>query len=250
MTPAVATDRPPPDQVLVDMADYAVGTVIESPAAYAAARLCLMDSLGFALLALDDPDCARLLGPVVPGAELPGGARVPGTAWELDPVQAAFNLGAMIRWLDYNDTWLAAEWGHPSDNLGAILALRRLGEPATGRGRPGAAPRPRPADGHDQGLRNPRRHCPGERLQPGGARSRAAGPRGQHGRGHGPAGRIAPAAARRAFERLDRRRLPADLPSRARTRARGSRGRRATPPAAACGWRFGPCKARWVIPRR
>jgi 2-methylcitrate dehydratase len=81
-----------------------------------------MDSLGCALLAIGDADCARLLGPVAPGAELPGGARVPGTVWELDPVQAAFNIGAAIRWLDYNDTWLAAEWGHPSDNLGAILA--------------------------------------------------------------------------------------------------------------------------------
>jgi 2-methylcitrate dehydratase len=122
MTAAVSTDRPPPDHVLVDLADYAVGATIESPAAYETARLCLMDSLGCALLALGYPDCRRLLGPVVPGAELPGGARVPGTTWELDPVQAAFNIGAMIRWLDYNDTWLAAEWGHPSDNLGAILA--------------------------------------------------------------------------------------------------------------------------------
>ncbi len=122
MTAADPTNRPPPDQALVDMADYAVGAAIESPAAYDTARLCLMDSLGCALLALGDPDCARLLGPVVPGAELPHGARVPGTPWELDPVQAAFNLGAMIRWLDFNDTWLAAEWGHPSDNLGAILA--------------------------------------------------------------------------------------------------------------------------------
>ena len=105
-------------------------------------------------MALGDRDCARLLGPVVPGAELPGGARVPGTACELDPVQAAFNIGAMIRWLDYNDTWLAAEWGHPSDNLGAILAVRRLGEPATG-DCPRfctTALRPRLADGHDQGL--------------------------------------------------------------------------------------------------
>jgi 2-methylcitrate dehydratase len=82
----------------------------------------LLDSLGCALAALGAPECVRLLGPVVPGAVLPGGARVPGTAWELDPVQAAFNIGAMVRWLDYNDTFLAAEWGHPSDNLGAILA--------------------------------------------------------------------------------------------------------------------------------
>ena len=122
MTAAVSKDRPPPDKVLVDLADYTVKAAIESPAAYDTARLCLMDSLGCALLSLGDPNCIRLLGPVVPGAELPGGARVPGTAWELDPVQAAFNIGAMIRWLDFNDAWLAAEWGHPSDNLGAILA--------------------------------------------------------------------------------------------------------------------------------
>jgi 2-methylcitrate dehydratase len=88
------------------------------------ARLCLMDTLGCGLLALSYPACVKLLGPVVPGATMPGcGARVPGTSHELDPVQAAFNIGAMVRWLDYNDTWLAAEWGHPSDNLGGILAV-------------------------------------------------------------------------------------------------------------------------------
>ena len=110
------------DQVLLETADYAAAAVIDSPEAYRTARLCLMDSLGCAMLALGFPACTRLLGPVVPGAVVPGGARVPGTEWELDPVAAAFNLGTMIRWLDYNDTWLAAEWGHPSDNLGAILA--------------------------------------------------------------------------------------------------------------------------------
>jgi 2-methylcitrate dehydratase len=82
-----------------------------------------MDSLACAFQALDHPACTKLLGPVVPGAEMPGGARVPGSSWELDPVTAAFNIGAMVRWLDFNDTWLAAEWGHPSDNLGAILAV-------------------------------------------------------------------------------------------------------------------------------
>ena len=92
-----------------------------SEEAYATARLCLIDSLSCAMLALQDPACVELLGPVVPGAEMAGGARVPGTGFELDPAQAAFNLGSMIRWLDYNDTWLAAEWGHPSDNLGGIL---------------------------------------------------------------------------------------------------------------------------------
>src|SRR5258706_14000202 len=82
-----------------------------------------MDSLACALQALDFPACTRLLGPVVPGRTLAGGGRVPGLGYELDPVQAAFNIGAMVRWLDFNDTWLAAEWGHPSDNLGAILAV-------------------------------------------------------------------------------------------------------------------------------
>ncbi len=115
--------RPPPDPLLVDIADYAANTSIPSPEAYATARLCLMDALGCAMAALAYPACTRLLGPVVPGTLVPNGARVPGTSYQLDPVLAAFNLGAMIRWLDYNDTWLAAEWGHPSDNLGGILMV-------------------------------------------------------------------------------------------------------------------------------
>jgi 2-methylcitrate dehydratase len=115
--------RPEPDQLLVDIADYALDYQVESPLALETARLCLMDSLACAFQALDHPACTKLLGPIVPGAELPGGARVPGRSWELDPVTAAFNIGAMVRWLDFNDTWLAAEWGHPSDNLGAILAV-------------------------------------------------------------------------------------------------------------------------------
>jgi 2-methylcitrate dehydratase len=110
------------DEVLVRIADYVCNAELRSEEAYATARLALLDSLGCALLALNFPPCTKLLGPVVPGATLAGGARVPGTQYELDPVQAAFCLGAMIRWLDYNDTWLAAEWGHPSDNLGGILA--------------------------------------------------------------------------------------------------------------------------------
>lgn len=122
MTGPTSAARPEPDQVLRDIADYVVQTEIESSEAYRTARLCLMDSLGCGLQALAFPECVKLLGPVVPGATLSGGARVPGTALELDPVQAAFNTGAMIRWLDFNDTWLAAEWGHPSDNLGGILA--------------------------------------------------------------------------------------------------------------------------------
>ncbi len=115
--------RPDPDAVLVDIADYAVSTKLDSDVAYDTARYCLMDTLACGFQALDYPACTRLLGPVVPGATLPGGARVPGTGYELDPVQAAFNIGAMVRWLDFNDTWLAAEWGHPSDNLGGLLAV-------------------------------------------------------------------------------------------------------------------------------
>ncbi len=105
-----------------EIARYVASYEIESPAAYETARYCLMDTLGCGLLALAFPACTRLLGPIVPGTVVPGGARVPGTAFELDPVKAAFDLGAMVRWLDFNDTWLAAEWGHPSDNLGGILA--------------------------------------------------------------------------------------------------------------------------------
>jgi 2-methylcitrate dehydratase len=115
--------RPDPDQVLVDIADYVCDREITSRVAYDTAFYCLMDTLACGFQALKYPACTRLLGPVVPGATMMGGARVPGTSYELDPVQAAFNIGAMIRWLDFNDTWLAAEWGHPSDNLGAILAV-------------------------------------------------------------------------------------------------------------------------------
>lgn len=110
------------DPLLTEIIDYVYGPPIQSELAWETARWCLMDSLGCAMLALKFPACTKLLGPVVPGATLPQGARVPGTAFSLEPVMAAFNLGAMVRWLDYNDTWLAAEWGHPSDNLGAILA--------------------------------------------------------------------------------------------------------------------------------
>ncbi len=114
--------RPEPDRELVDIADYVLDYCINSEEAWETARLCLMDALGCALLALRYPECARLLGPEVDGTVVPGGSRVPGTRFELDPVKAAFDIGAMIRWLDFNDTWLAAEWGHPSDNLGGILA--------------------------------------------------------------------------------------------------------------------------------
>jgi 2-methylcitrate dehydratase len=118
-----SAERPAPDPLLVQIADYVLDDRIESAEARRIARYCLMDTLGCGILALGFPACTKLLGPVVPGAELKRGARVPGTRYELDPVAAAFNIGAMIRWLDFNDTWLAAEWGHPSDNLGAILAV-------------------------------------------------------------------------------------------------------------------------------
>jgi 2-methylcitrate dehydratase len=111
------------DSLLTDIADYVHHFEIESEIAADTARYCLMDSLGCGFLALGHPQCRKLLGPVVPGASMPGGCRVPGTNLELDPVKAAFDIGALIRWLDFNDTWLAAEWGHPSDNLGAILAV-------------------------------------------------------------------------------------------------------------------------------
>ncbi|MDP3562027.1 MAG: bifunctional 2-methylcitrate dehydratase/aconitate hydratase [Legionellaceae bacterium] len=115
--------KPDYDTVISDIADYVLSTPITSELAYDTARLCLMDTLGCGMLALNFRECTKLLGPVVPGADMSGGARVPGTNYELDPVQAAFNIGTMIRWLDFNDTWLAAEWGHPSDNLGGILAV-------------------------------------------------------------------------------------------------------------------------------
>jgi len=122
MSAPVSNVRPKPDRVLVDIADYVAGYRITSREAYETARHCLIDTLGCGLEALSYPACTKLLGPIVPGTVVPNGARVPGTQFQLDPVQAAFNLGAMIRWLDFNDTWLAAEWGHPSDNLGGILA--------------------------------------------------------------------------------------------------------------------------------
>ncbi len=111
------------DSLFVDIADYVHSHEINSELAFSTAKHCLMDSLGCGFLALGYPQCRKMLGPIVPGATLSGGARVPGTDLELDPVKAAFDIGAIVRWLDFNDTWLAAEWGHPSDNLGAILAV-------------------------------------------------------------------------------------------------------------------------------
>jgi 2-methylcitrate dehydratase len=115
--------RPAPDAELESIADYVSRENIKSDLAYTTARYCLMDALGCAILALRYPACTKLLGPIVPGTLVPVGARVPGTSYLLDPILAAFNIGTLIRWLDFNDTWLAAEWGHPSDNLGAILAV-------------------------------------------------------------------------------------------------------------------------------
>src|SRR5579883_3351766 len=123
MSNVVSNLRPAPDRLLVEIADYVATHAIQSSEAYQTARYCLMDTLGCGLLALNYHACTKLLGPVVPGTIVPGGSRVPGTRFELDPVTAAFNIGCAIRWLDFNDTWLAAEWGHPSDNLGAILSI-------------------------------------------------------------------------------------------------------------------------------
>jgi 2-methylcitrate dehydratase len=135
MSAHVSNVRPKPDKVLKLIADYATKYEVKSAEAFETARYCLMDTLGCGFEALEYPACTKLLGPIDPETVTPRGAKVPGTAFQLDPVQAAFNLGAMIRWLDFNDTWLAAEWGHPSDNLGGILAtadwLSRNGQKIT-----------------------------------------------------------------------------------------------------------------------
>ena len=123
MSAHISNVRPPFDQPIIDIVDYVLSYQITSDLAYDTARYCLMDTLGCGLQALEFPACTKMLGPLVTGMSMYRGARVPGTSYELDPVQAAFNIGAMIRWLDFNDTWLAAEWGHPSDNLGGILAV-------------------------------------------------------------------------------------------------------------------------------
>src|SRR5262245_18616367 len=122
MSSHISNVRPKPDQVMLDIADYVLNYQVQSDLAYDTACHSLIDALGCALEALEYPACTKLLGPIVHGTLVPNGAKVPGTQFQLDPVQAAFNIGAMIRWLDFNDTWLAAEWGHPSDNLGGILA--------------------------------------------------------------------------------------------------------------------------------
>src|SRR6516162_11717275 len=124
MSSHISTKNLPPfDELLKQIADYVCDYNSPSEEALNTARYCLLDTLGCGLLALKYPACTKLLGPVVPGTVVPNGARVPGTDYALDPVTAAFNIGTIIRWLDFNDTWLAAEWGHPSDNRGAILAV-------------------------------------------------------------------------------------------------------------------------------
>jgi len=123
MSAPLSNVRPEPDQVLTDIVRYVDAFTIDSTEALTTARNCLIDTLGCGLEALSYPACTKLMGPIVPGTVVPHGAKVPGTQFQLDPVHAAFNIGCMIRWLDFNDTWLAAEWGHPSDNLGGILAV-------------------------------------------------------------------------------------------------------------------------------
>ncbi len=115
--------RPQADAELIAIADYVIDAKVTTELAFATARYCLMDAIGCAILALQYPACTKLLGPIIPGTTVPIGARVPGTSYLLDPILAAFNIGTLVRWLDFNDTWLAAEWGHPSDNLGGILAI-------------------------------------------------------------------------------------------------------------------------------
>jgi len=122
MSSQISNERPQPDKVLTDIADYVLNYKIKNDIAWQTAHYCLLDTLGCGLEALTYPACTKLLGPIVHGTIVPNGAKVPGTEFQLDPVQAAFNIGTIIRWLDFNDTWLAAEWGHPSDNLGGILA--------------------------------------------------------------------------------------------------------------------------------
>ena len=122
MSAHISNVRPKPEPVLTKIADYATKYSVKSAEAFETARYCLIDTLGCGFEALEYPACTKLMGPIVQGTVVPNGAKVPGTQFQLDPVKAAFDIGAMIRWLDFNDTWLAAEWGHPSDNLGGILA--------------------------------------------------------------------------------------------------------------------------------
>ena len=138
-------ERNPVDGIIAEIADYVLSTPSFSAESLATARTCMLDAMGCGMLALTDPKCAKVLGPIVPGAEMAEGCVVPGTSWRLDPIQASFNLGAIVRWLDFNDTWLAAEWGHPSDNLGGLLPvaayLSKLAEAGEGVQPNGIVPR-------------------------------------------------------------------------------------------------------------
>ena len=137
MSSHISNERPQPDKVLAAIADYVLNYEIKNELAWKTAHHCLLDTLGCGLEALTYPACNKLLGPIVQGTVVPNGAKVPGTQFQLDPVQAAFNIGTIIRWLDFNDTWLAAEWGHPSDNLGGILATADwLSRTAVANGKP------------------------------------------------------------------------------------------------------------------
>ena len=213
-----SAQRPDPDAALTAIATYARNFTIASDVAYETARYCLMDTLACGFQALKYPACRKLLGPVVPGAVMSGGARVPGTSFELDPVQAAFNIGAMVRWLDFNDTWLAAEWGHPSDNLGRHPRRRRLPGAQRRHVRQGAAHGARRAHRHDQGARDPGRAGAGEQLQPRRPRPRAPGAGRIHRGGDQHARRHARAGRERGLQRLDRRRRAAHLPPRSQHR--------------------------------
>ena len=164
MSSHISNVRPAPDKVLVDIVDYVTSYKIKSKDAYETARYCLMDTLGCGFEALEYPACTKMLGPIVHGTVVPNGARVPGTQFQLDPVKAAFDIGAMIRWLDFNDTWLAAEWGHPVGQPRRHSCHRRLAIAQ----RFGVGPRTafgqRRTDRDDQGARDPRVHSAGELL--------------------------------------------------------------------------------------
>jgi 2-methylcitrate dehydratase len=137
MSSHISNERPQPDKVLTDIVDYVLNYEIKSDLAWKTAHYCLLDTLGCGFEALTYPACTKLLGPIIPGTIVPNGAKVPGTSYQLDPVKAAFDIGAIVRWLDFNDTWLAAEWGHPSDNLGGILATADwLSRTAVAHGKP------------------------------------------------------------------------------------------------------------------
>ena len=232
-----SAQRPSPDELLVAIADYTKNYQVDSPQAYETARYCLMDTLACGFQALKYPACTRLLGPVVPGATMPGGSRVPGTSYELDPGHGRVQhrrhgaLARLQRHLARGGVGSSFRQSrrHPRGR-GLSVAPRH---PAGRKAADGA----RRADRHDQGARNPGRAGAGEQLQPRRARSRAAGARCVDGGGHGDVRRLARADRERAVECLDRRRRVAHLSPRAEHRLAQELGRRATPPAARCAMR-------------